>query len=103
MALHFLAASFNTAIFSSTTVLTLLLSAVCLPRLPNTDLIRSLFSRTTLAVTFAVAGVALISEPWRSGSSDKTINLLALNALHFKESDRLLVGVGFSLLAGAGT
>ncbi|CAK9020401.1 unnamed protein product, partial [Durusdinium trenchii] len=96
LALHYLPASLNTAIFSSNPVFTLLLQSVFLSegtkkteRFPS-KVWSSLWTGKALSVTLSVVGVLLITEPWHDSGDGP------------RRSTRIL-GAGFSLFAALGT
>mmetsp|Transcript_129031 Transcript_129031/g.413398 ORF Transcript_129031/g.413398 Transcript_129031/m.413398 type:complete len:433 (-) Transcript_129031:199-1497(-) len=83
-ALHFMPASLNTAIFCTSPIFTLLLSAIFLPKdllaAPSEpgdhdlacglgDRSRRLQRRRALSVVLSVVGVLLIAEPWHAASA----------------------------------
>ncbi|CAJ1331121.1 unnamed protein product [Effrenium voratum] len=98
-ALHYLPASLNTAIFSSSPVFTLLLQSVFLPAEAGRSLspgfgeVRAaLCGLKALSVILSVVGVLLITEPWRDSEGDDGLD----------KRSRIL-GAGMSLFAALGT
>lgn len=98
-ALHFLPASLNTAIFCTSPIFTLLLSAVFLSTATDrlagkrslcNCLSSELCTRKALSVVLSVVGVILIVEPWQASA-------VAGSAL------ARLTGAGLSLFAALGT
>lgn len=111
-ALHFLPASLNTAIFSTSPIFTLLLSVMWLPQEGDAPgLADILCSRKGLSVALSVLGVLLISEPWNirvakhhEGDGGPS-GLLQFSSQH-EAGDPIrgrMLGVFLSLLAGLGT
>jgi len=93
-ALHFLPASLNTAIFCTSPVFTLLLSAVFLHGPADRSSGRmALYTRQALSVALSVVGVILIAEPWHAVGNSLNNGLL----------DTRLVGASLSLCAALGT
>jgi len=95
-ALHYLAASLNTAIFCTSPVFTLIFSIVWLSpssspeAAPAKSLGESLCSWQALSVALSVLGVICIAEPWQGSTA------------HLSATNRL-AGVSLSMVAALGT
>jgi len=91
-ALHFLPASLNTAIFSSSPVFTLLLQTVFLPESGGYGDAAASQRWKALSVGLSVVGVLLIAEPWHGSARGSDLT----------EEQRVL-GVLLSLFSALGT
>eukprot|EP01052_Picozoa_sp_SAG31_P039451 SAG31_NODE_5476_length_2518_cov_1.876395_2_plen_441_part_00 len=99
-ALEFIPASLNTAVFSTTSIMTLAMSGIFLP---DAEVATPRFKWTQwIAVLLSCLGIALISQPWTA--FDVSINRASIAEFTTTvQADTRLVGCALSLVAAAGT